>query len=183
MQNMIKIYDVVTNVEKYSALFEEGSKRGFMLMTDDYIELIFKTRKQKHFAIGDYIVHEKYGRFEITEVQQPKFNSDLQVYEYTLRFNAEYFKWKNKKYKFEPSKGRYEASFSLTDKMDRQMSILIANLAYYGWEYKWNYEGGGDASVVNANKYLTFDNVSIFDALTKIAEAFEVTSIRVVTQG
>lgn len=174
MQNMIKIYDVVTNVEKYSALFEEGSKRGFMLMTDDYIELIFKTRKQKHFAIGDYIIHEKYGRFEITEVQQPKFNPDLQLYEYTLRFNAEYFKWKNKKYKFEPSKGRYEASFSLTDKMDRQMSILIANLAYYGWEYTWNYEGGGDASVVNANKYLTFDNVSIFDALTKIAEAFEV---------
>lgn len=174
MQNMIKIYDVVTNVEKYSALFEEGSKRGFMLMTDDYIELIFKTRKQKHFALGDYIVHEKYGRFEITEVQQPKFNSDLHVYEYTLRFNAEYFKWKNKKYKFEPSKGRYEASFSLTDKMDRHMSILIANLAYYGWEYTWNYEGGGDASVVNANKYLTFDNVSIFDALTKIADAFEV---------
>lgn len=174
MENMIKIYDVVTNVEKYSALFEEGSKRGFMLMTDDYIELIFKTRKQKHFALGDYIVHEKYGRFEITEVQQPKFNSDLKVYEYTLRFNAEYFKWKNKKYKFEPSKGRYEVSFSLTDKMDRQMSVLIANLEYYGWEYTWSYEGGGDASVVNANKYLTFDNVSIFDALTRIAEAFEV---------
>ncbi len=170
---MIKIYDV-SDQEKYNSLTEESSKRGFMLMEEDYIELVFKTRQKKAFALGDYINHERYGRFELTTIQKPKFNPSTMAYEYTLRFNAPYMKWKNKKYKFSPSSNRHETSFSLTEGMTAHMNILVNNLSYHGWQYTWKYEGGGDEEVISSSKYITFANVSIYEALTKIAEAFEI---------
>lgn len=173
MADMIKIYDVSGKL-KYTALTEQNSKRVFTLMSDDYIELVFKTRKKVAFGLGDYITHEKYGRFEITTSQRPKLNAVTRVYEYTLRFNAPYFKWQNKKYKFNPSDNRHETSFSLTEKMNTHMAVLLKNLFYHGWKYTWSYEGGGEAEVVNSTQYITFDNSSIYEALNKIAEAFEV---------
>ena len=155
-------------------MLEEGSKRVYTLMSEDHITLVFKTRKQMHFGLGDYITHPTYGRFEITKIQKPKFNSELRVYEYSLQFNAEYYKWANKKYKFEPSSARQESTFCLTDSIDKHMSILVRNLKSYGWEFVWSYDGGGSEDILEVPKYITYDNVSILDALGKIAEAYEV---------
>ena len=174
MDSTIKIYDVSTGKEKYSALLEDGSKRVFTLMSEDHITLVFKTRKQMYFGLGDYITHPTYGRFEITKIQKPRFNSELRVYEYSLQFNAEYYKWANKKYKFEPSSARQESTFCLTDSLAKHMAILVRNLKAYGWEFEWSYNGGGAEDILSVAKYITYDNVSILSALGKIAEAFEV---------
>lgn len=173
MTDKIKIYDVNGNL-KYAALVEESSKRVFMLMSEDYIELVFKTAKKVAFVLGDYINLETYGRFEITTIQNPKFNPTTRVYEYTLRFNAPYLKWKNKKYKFIPATNRQETSFSLTERISTHMDVLVNNLAYHGWNFTWNYEGGGDDYVISSTKFIAFNDVSIYDALTKISEAYEV---------
>lgn len=156
---------------KHSAVFEEGSVRKFELMKEDYVRLIFSTNIHFAIGLGDHITLEDWGTFEITEPQQPKYNSDTGGYDYDLQFNAPYYKWNNKLFKFEPATKRNEASWSLTDTLRNHMAVFLRNLAFYGWNYTLDIP----ASLETAAKhiFIQYDNSYMLDALTKIAEAFE----------
>ena len=155
---------------KIEALIEEKSVRHFELMKDDYVKLVFKTNKNIHLELGDYINCE-WGAFEITKIQKPKFNYDTGGYEYEIQFNATYYKFNNKLYKFNPSTSRNETTWSLTDCLKNHMSVLVRNLSFYGWAYTYVI----DDTVTNKdnNIYISFDNSYILDSLQKIADSFD----------
>lgn len=156
-----------------NVVIESSSVRHFELMKEDYIRLVFSSDKKINIRLGDSITHELWGTFYITEAQKPTYNSETGGYDYDLQFNAPYYKWNNKLYKFEPNTNRNEASWSLTDNLKNHMAVFLRNLAYYGWNYTVD-AGSYELEEAARTVFIQFDNVYILDALTKIAEAFNV---------
>lgn len=157
---------------KCMVVAEENSVYHVELMRSDYVKLCFKLYDKKSFGLGDYIrllINGGIQKFEITEIQKPTYNSETGEYIYELQFNAEYYKWGNKKYKYEPKNDRFEATWTLTDTLTHHLDVLIRNLDYYGWKFTYNIF---DVATANKSIYIQFDNISILDALNKIAEAF-----------
>lgn len=154
---------------KAEAVAEEASVRHVELMKEDYIKLYFTLYKEVYLGMGDYIDTD-WGRFEITKPQKPSYDADIQAYKYEIQFNASYFKWTNKLYKFEPLNNRNEATWSLTDTLANHLEVLKRNLAAYGWEYDMVINA--DVTAKDEAIFIQFDNIFIFDAVTKIAEAF-----------
>lgn len=180
MEALIDIHAVASQLVKHRALVEKGSRRVVALMESDYVELVFRTREEVRFSLGDWVSLSAADaadtgaseRYEITEPQSPVFNAETLAYEYKLRFDAWYMAWGNKRYRFEPSSGRDECSWALTDTLAAHMAVVVRNLAHHGWTVTWIYSGGGDAAKVAAAQYITFDGDTLLSALTKIAEAF-----------
>ena len=178
MAERVTIYDVTTRTAKYNALYEKGSIRRFLIMTEDYVKLVFNASKKIAFGLGDYINISGYGRFEITKVQRPRYNAQKACYEYALQFDAPYFKWNNKKYKFEPSTARNEITWSLTDNITNQMGVFLRNLKHHGWKFNGS-DYTVDTSTMSEDErakvlLVQFDDMFILDALTKIAETWGV---------
>lgn len=73
-----------------------ASRRKFHLMQEDSVTLSFALATPYHFRIGDYIIDELFGKFVLTEEQMPGYNKSTGGYEYSLRFDKEYFLWKNR---------------------------------------------------------------------------------------
>lgn len=156
-----------------NVVIESSSVRHFELMKEDYIRLVFSSNKKINIRLGDSITHELWGTFYITEAQKPTYNSETGGYDYDLQFNAPYYKWNNKLYKFEPKTNRNEASWSLTDNLKNHMAVFLRNLEHYGWSYTVD-AGSYELEEAARTVFIQFDNVYILDALTKIAEAFNV---------
>lgn len=149
----------------------EGSVRHYELMSDDYIRLVFSSEKKINIRLGDSITADGWGTFYITQKQKPSYNKTTGGYDYDLQFDAPYYRWRNKLYKYEPKNGRNEASWSLTDNLKNHMAVFLRNLEYYGWTYTV------DASSYTTEEsqrtvFISFQNAYILDALTQIAEAF-----------
>lgn len=156
-----------------NVVIESASVRRFELMKEDYIRLVFSSDKKINIRLGDSITHELWGTFYITEAQKPTYNRETGGYDYDLQFNAPYYKWNNKLYKFEPNTNRNEASWSLTDNLKNHMAVFLRNLEHYGWSYTVD-AGSYELEEAERTVFIQFDNIYILDALTKIAEAFNV---------
>lgn len=156
-----------------NVVIESASVRRFELMKEDYIRLVFSSDKKINIRLGDSITHELWGTFYITEAQKPTYNRETGGYDYDLQFNAPYYKWNNKLYKFEPKTNRNEASWSLTDNLKNHMAVFLRNLEHYGWSYTVD-AGSYELEEAERTVFIQFDNIYILDALTKIAEAFNV---------
>lgn len=156
-----------------NVIIESASVRRFELMKEDYIRLVFSSDKKINIRLGDSITHELWGTFYITEAQKPTYNRETGGYDYDLQFNAPYYKWNNKLYKFEPKTNRNEASWSLTDNLKNHMAVFLRNLEHYGWHYTVD-AGSYELEEAARTVFIQFDNVYILDALAKIAEAFKV---------
>lgn len=156
-----------------NVVIESASVRHFELMKEDYIRLVFSSDKKINIRLGDSIAHELWGTFYITEAQKPTYNSDTGGYDYDLQFNAPYYKWNNKLYKFEPNTNRNEASWSLTDNLKNHMAVFLRNLEHYGWSYTVD-ASAYELEEAERTVFIQFDNIYILDALTKIAESFNV---------
>lgn len=164
-----EIYSV-DGTPKVEVVAEENSIRHAELMKEDYVKLSFTLHNEVFLGMGDYIDTD-WGRFEITQLQKPSYDTDTKGYKYDIQFNAPYFKWTNKLYKFEPKINRNEATWSLTDTLANHLAVLKRNLAAYGWKYDTVIND--DVTSKDEVIYIQFDNIFIFDAVTKIAEAFD----------
>ena len=164
-----EIYSV-DGTPKVEVVAEENSIRHAELMKEDYVKLSFTLHNEVFLGMGDYIDTD-WGRFEITQLQKPSYDTDTKGYKYDIQFNAPYFKWTNKLYKFEPKINRNEATWSLTDTLANHLAVLKRNLAAYGWKYDTVINN--DVTSKDEVIYIQFDNIFIFDAVTKIAEAFD----------
>lgn len=169
---MIEIKNIQGSVI-YSTDINRGAKRKFTLMKEDYVTLPFSLEEPKSFPIGSYAEIDG-TRFEIVELQKPTLNNSTGGYDYQLRLDAYYWKWKNKIFKFTPEVGGQEASWSLTASLDVHLGIFLRNLEALGYTY----EGIGfsfsiDATVENKALALTYENMNMIDALSAMAEAAE----------
>lgn len=169
---MVDIKDISGNI-RFSTPINEGSRRKFLLMKEDYITLKFSLDAPVYFKLGDGIDNEL-GIFELVDLYKPTYNTDTGGYDYELRLDAYYWKWKNKKFFYTPESTGREASWNLTAPLEKHLKIFIANLNALGYKFRndeFTYEI--DDTVEPFSKLVSYDNVNLIDALTQMAEAWE----------
>lgn len=169
---MITIKDTLGNV-RFSTEINTGSRRKFSLMSEDYIVLKFSVEDPVYFKLGDYTDTEL-GLFELVDLYKPTLNDSTGAYDYELRFDAHYYKWKNKIFKFNPEVGGSEAGWKLTATLDVHLGVFLRNLSALGYTYKGTpFEVNIDLTVAKTSKLIAYDNTNLIDALTQMAETWE----------
>lgn len=169
---MVDIKDISGNI-RFSTSINEGSKRHFLLMQEDYITLLFSLSNPVYFKLGDYIDNEL-GIFELVDLYKPTYNTTTGAYDYELRLDAYYWKWKNKKFFYTPDTTGREASWNLTATLDKHLDVFLDNLKALGYKFReeeFTYEI--ENTVANTAKLVSYDNVNLIDALTQMAETWE----------
>ena len=156
-----------------STEINNGAKRKCQLMQEDYITLPFSLDKPINFGLGTYVDIDA-GLFEVIDLQKPTYNNTTGGYDYQLRLDAYYWKWKNKIFKFTPEVGGQEASWSLTASLDVHLDIFLKNLKALGYTYRGSeFEFSIDATVENKAMSMTYSNMNMIDALSAMAESWE----------
>lgn len=176
---MIEIKDI-SGKTRFSTPISKGAKGKFTLMKEDYIILPFSVSSPIPFKIGDYVdlagaLDEALGGklakiYEITDLQKPTYNTSTGGYDYELRLDAYYWKWKNKVFKYTPEHAGGEASWSLTAALDVQLGVFLRNLKALGYTYRGtDFTFSIDDTVENKAVVMTYDNMNLLDALFSMA--------------
>ena len=177
--DMIEIKDIYGKT-RFSTPINKGAKGKFTLMKEDYIILPFSVSSPIPFKIGDYVdlagaLDESLGGklakiYEITDIQKPTYNTSTGGYDYELRLDAYYWKWKNKVFKYTPEHAGSEASWSLTAALDVQLGVFLRNLKSLGYTYRGSdFTFSIDDTVENKAVAMTYDNMNLLDALFSMA--------------
>lgn len=158
---------------KLSTVIGEGSIRRCTLMKEDYVTLVFSTDEPVYLKIGDGIDNE-WGMFELVDLYSPTYNESTGGYDYQLRLDAYYWKWKNKIFKYTPENHGQEASWSLTATLDVHLGVFLRNLQALGYKYRntpFSFEIGN--TVENTSQLITYENTNLIDALNMMAETWD----------
>ena len=177
---MVDIKDI-SGKTRFSTPINAGAKGRFTLMKEDYIILPFSVPDPVYFKLGDYVdlsgvLDESLGGllskvYEIVDLQKPAFNASTGGYDYQLRMDAYYWKWKNKIFKYTPEHAGHEASWSLTAPLDAQLGVFLRNLKALGYTYKGKeFEFRIDSTVENKAVAMRYDNMNLLDALFSMAD-------------
>lgn len=183
----MKIYDIDESPRKVRVLsnrewtdgltdldviLNSSCKRVRKLMGDDYVTLHFSTRYPIYFHIGDHILlpSDSIGRFELFRDYSPTRNIQNGGYDYDIRFDAFYKSWANKVFKYRPQNGASEASFVLTDTIQKHGMLVAANLQAIGMN---GFTVVVDNTVTTEAKVVSYSSSSILDAIIAISQAFE----------
>lgn len=170
-----------------------GSKRHFMLMEYDYLTLKFSTDKPTLLHLGDYVEIENVGRYELTAPTRGELNKNTNGYDYEIRLEAQYWKFKNKLCKFLPQIGSNETSWTYTDTLPNHAQQILFNLRAQAYQRDddgketlipgrrtFLYNGKEDWRIewddtVDTTKAVTiqYESKNIIDAIADIAEAYE----------
>ena len=175
----IDIKDISGQV-RFSTPINKGAKGKFTLMKEDYIILPFSVPFPIPFKLGDYVdlagaLDESLGGklakiYEIVDLQKPTYNTLTGGYDYKLRLDAYYWKWKNKIFKYTPEQAGSEASWSLTAALDVQLGVFLRNLKALGYTYRGeDFTFSIDDTVENKAVAMTYDNMNLLDALFSMA--------------
>lgn len=169
---------------RFSTDFNVGSTGRYSLGKEDYITLPFNVLTPINFKMGDYvdlsgILDESLGGkfakiYEIVDLPIPAYDQSTGGYNYELRLDAYYWKWKNKKFKYMPEVAGQEASWNLTAPLDMQLGVFLRNLQALGYRYRGNdFDFSIDSSVENSAKLMSYENINLLDALTDMAETWD----------
>lgn len=170
-EHMIDIRDISGRI-KLSVSIGSSSLHRFELMKEDYISIVFSLETPVRLEIGDNVDYEG-SLYYITDKVYPIFNTSNGGYDYTLRLESHYYRWKNH-ILFYDRQGNKEASWSLTRSPEAHLSIVVSNLRAIGFTFKGKeYQAIVDSTVDPVAKLVQYNNTNIIDALTKIAEAWE----------
>lgn len=171
-------------------LITPRSVRRFLLMSEDYIQLEFSLQEAVNIGIGSSITDEIFGQFYITTEQMPKYNMSTGGYDYSLRFDNAYFRWKNHIHCLVSNNKRMETSWSLTDKLAVHAQQIADNVniifpptetqiidADTGITYTVSNGYAVDVSNTLASaseiKFISYNGMDIISALNAIAEAYQ----------
>lgn len=176
---MIEIKDISGQL-RFTTPINKGAKGKFTLMKEDYIILPFSVPSPIPFKLGDYVdlagvLDDSMGGklakiYEIVDLQKPTYNSSTGGYDYELRLDAYYWKWKNKIFKYTPEQAGSEASWSLTAALDVQLGVFLRNLKALGYTYRGTeFTFSIDDTVENKAVAMTYDNMNLLDALFSMA--------------
>ena len=159
---------------KLSTEIYNGSTRRYEIMKEDYILLKFSLKEAVQFSLGDGIDDTSIGLFELTEIYKPEYNPETGGYDYNLRLDAYYWKWKNKMFFYTPEQAGREASWNLTATLDVHLDVFLRNLNALGYKYRGTaFTYSIDQTVENKAKLITYDSTNLIDALNMMAETWE----------
>ena len=169
---IVDIKDISGNI-LLSTTPNGGCKRKFTLKKEDYILLKFSLENPIYFKLGSYVECDL-GVFEVCDLQSPTFNTDNAGYDYELRLDAYYWKWKNKIFKYTPEAAGQEASWNLTAPLDVQAGIVLRNLKALGYTYKGqDFVFSIDSTVENKSQVMSYENINILDACFEMAKKWD----------
>ena len=175
----LNIYSA-SGVLRFTTDINEKSIIRCELMRSHYIEIRFSTKNPVYFQLGDYCDTD-FGRFELVDLYNPSFNKNEGSFDYVLRLDAQYYKFKNKILRYKPSDAASETSFKLTASLPIHVAMILQNIDALGTlssSYLYNgttrytsaISGGVDQTVA---KFINYDSMNIIDAMTSIATAFD----------
>lgn len=169
---IVDIKDVTGNI-RFSTPINKGSKRKFTLMQEDYITLKFSLDNPVYFNLGDGIDNEL-GIFELIDLYKPVYNAETGGYDYELRLDAYYWKWKNKKFFYTPKNTGREAGWNMIATLETHLKVFIDNLNALGYKFRdQEFISKIDDTVEQSSKLVSYDNTNLIDALTQMAETWE----------
>ena len=152
------------------------------LMGDHYVKLPFSTQEPIYFKPGDFCFIGDYGFFELTEPYSPRFNTDTGGYDYELKLDAYYYKWKNKICKYVPTSSASETSFKLTATISTHLEVIVKTINAIGAkEPSFKYDGVAiaykfvnfDANLMNTAKFKQYNDTNIIAALDDLAKLYD----------
>lgn len=164
-------------VKAYTIPVGSGSTYTWKKQEEEYITVNFSSESVLALKKGFYANIESLGRFEVVDLPTPTKASKDIGYEYELRLDRPWYKFKNRIIFFRRgSVNGMEAKWSLTDTLQAHAGILTDNLANIGYTYagkEYLVYIHDDIEKRNEAKLIAYDSTTLLSALDKIAEAFE----------
>ena len=137
-----------------------------------YIEIPFYVGENKPFTAGCYIVYNGWNFF-LKKDAFPEPVSGSDSLKYTLKFYAPQHYMEQCLMKWLVG-GNKELTFKLTTTLDEFAKLLVENMSdYHSYKetgFRWVY----NTSLRNDTREVSFDGISCWDAMKRIAEAFNV---------
>lgn len=143
----------------------------YALMGDYYIELPFSLLTPLDFPLGSYITY-KGRKFEIMSEVYPDFDNKTGGYKYTLQFQAQQNHMKNF-ICFWLGGDNPEAVFHNTTDLASFGALIVANMNRALGGNNWQM-GSVNVEHPETNKLVSFNGDTCWDALSSIAETFDV---------
>ena len=143
----------------------------YALMGDYYIELPFSLLTPLDFPLGSYITY-KVRKFEIMSEVYPDFDNKTGGYKYTLQFQAQQNHMKNF-ICFWLGGDNPEAVFHNTTDLASFGALIVANMNKALGGNNWQM-GSVNVEHPETNKLVSFNGDTCWDALSSIAETFDV---------
>lgn len=172
----IQIYNRA-QAKAYTIPVGSGSTYAWKKQEEEYITVIFSSDFVLSLKKGFYTNIEGLGRFEVVDLPTPTAASKNAGYDYELRLDRPWYKFKNRIIFFSRgSVNGMEAKWSLTDTLQAHAGILTDNLSEIGYTY-----GGKDYMVYihedvekrNEAKLIAYDSTTLLSSLDQMAETFD----------
>lgn len=172
----IQIYNRA-QAKAYTIPVGSGSTYAWKKQEEEYITVIFSSDFVLSLKKGFYTNIEGLGRFEVVDLPTPTAASKKAGYDYELRLDRPWYKFKNRIIFFRRgSVNGMEAKWSLTDTLQAHAGILTDNLSEIGYTY-----GGKDYMVYihedvekrNEAKLIAYDSTTLLSSLDQMAETFD----------
>ena len=137
------------------------------LMSSEYIELVFNEVTVIDIPIGAYVEYNG-SRYTVTNPVTPDIIDG--GYKYSIQFKADWMRWEGITYFYiNEFSQKNETSWSMTATPDLFLQIIVENISRAtGKTYTFSYD-----SSLTATKDLQFNNTTVLEALSMVADAFE----------
>ena len=153
-----------SGLQRYSAPITQDAEHVSEIMKEHYVQLVFNASLIE-FAVGDYIMYEQ-TKFSLLELPKPVRNGV--AWKYDIQFHSFEASWKNCVMFFMPESGAKESEWTLTSKPETFIEMAVKNInRFFGTNVKVG-------TILTAEtQSISFANLSVWDALSQIAEAFD----------
>lgn len=137
------------------------------LMSSEYIELVFNEVTAIDIPIGAYVEYNG-SRYTVTNPVTPDIIDG--GYKYAIQFKADWMRWEGVTcFYINEFSQKNETSWSMTATPDLFLQMIVENISRAtGKTYTFSYDSG-----LTATKDLQFNNTTVLEALSKVADAFE----------
>lgn len=137
------------------------------LMSSEYIELVFNEVTVIDIPIGAYVEYNG-SRYTVTNPVTPDIIDG--GYKYSIQFKADWMRWEGITYFYiNEFSQKNETSWSMTATPDLFLQMIVENISRAtGKTYTFSYD-----SSLTATKDLQFNNTTVLEALSMVADAFE----------
>lgn len=171
----IPIFDK-TGTKRYTVPVGDNSSYVWKFETEEYIQVTFTSDRVLQLKKGWYTDIDGLGRFEIVTLPTPTASTKADGYDYELRMDRPWYKFKNRTiFMRRGSVLGMESKWDLTDTIQAHAGILTDNLTKLGFTYKGdNYHVViHDGVDTEKSVLISYDATDLLSAISQIAEAFE----------
>lgn len=144
---------------------------------EEYITVCFTSLSVLALKKGFYTDIDGLGRFEVVDMPTPDKSSKNGGYEYELRLDRPWYKFKNRIIFFRRGNtGGMEAKWSLTDTLQAHAGVLTDNLSKIGYTYSgkdYIVYIHDDVEEKDEAKLISYDSTTLLSALDTMAETYD----------